>query len=220
MPDSATHLLGLINGILDLSKVEAGKMTLYVEEFDVSQMIGEVIATIRPMMAKNGNHLEVVCAKEVGRMRADLTKLRQILFNLLSNANKFTEQREIRLEVERVSGDKPLGYCKAASLLHFRVSDNGIGMTAEQLGRLFQAFSQADSATSKKYGGTGLGLAISRKFCHLMGGDLTVKSVAGEGSTFTVILPVEVKEASFPAADLVREESNPSPSSKADPAGA
>jgi signal transduction histidine kinase/DNA-binding response OmpR family regulator len=207
--DSATHLLGLINGILDLSKVEAGKMTLYLEEFDVSQMIQEVVATIQPLMSKNGNRLEVVCPKDSGRMRADLTKLRQVLFNLLSNANKFTEQGVITLCVDRKGEGRMQnaecrienGNANAAilhssfSLLHFQVSDTGIGMTPEQLGRLFEAFSQADTSTAKKYGGTGLGLVISRKFCELMGGTLTVESMPGQGSTFTVTLPVEVQEA-------------------------
>jgi PAS domain S-box-containing protein len=216
--DSATHLLGLINGILDLSKVEAGKMTLYIEEFDVGQMIQEVVSTIQPLMTKNGNRLEVVCPSDIGRMRADLTKLRQVLFNLLSNANKFTENGVITLRVDRNGeGRMKTEECKmedgifgesilhsSFSLLHFQVSDTGIGMTPEQLGRLFQAFSQADTATSKKYGGTGLGLAISRKFCELMGGTLTVESMPGKGSTFTVTLPLEVKE---PAA---RPSTNPS----------
>jgi signal transduction histidine kinase/CheY-like chemotaxis protein/streptogramin lyase len=257
--DSATHLLGLINGILDLSKVEAGKMTLYLEDFDVSQMINEVVATIEPLLAKNGNRLEVVCPSDIGRMRADLTKVRQVLFNLLSNANKFTEKGTIRLEVggrksvvgeplakaaegcrppadRRAGAPKPGGTpaapgerdsvleCGApaplsvgaearqraadrvppathhASRITFSVSDTGIGMTPEQLGRLFQAFSQADTATSKKYGGTGLGLAISRKFCELMGGNLTVDSVAGQGSTFIVTLPVEVQDTALRSA--------------------
>ncbi|HVR35381.1 MAG TPA: two-component regulator propeller domain-containing protein [Methylomirabilota bacterium] len=204
--DSATHLLGLINGILDLSKVEAGKMTLYLEKFDVSQMIREVVATIQPLINKKGNRLEVVCPNDVGRMRADLTKLRQVLFNLLSNANKFTENGVVRLDVRRTSnidhrtpnaerGTTEHGLLTPnASLLTFSVSDTGIGMTPEQFGRLFQAFSQADASTARKYGGTGLGLVISRKFCELMGGTLTVESVAGQGSTFTVTLPVEVLE--------------------------
>jgi PAS domain S-box-containing protein len=222
--DSATHLLGLINGILDLSKVEAGKMTLYLEEFDVSQMVQEVVATVQPLLAKNGNRLEVICPNDIGRMHADLTKVRQVLFNLLSNANKFTEKGTVRLEVARVIGhqssvighqssvnsDPSLLITDNRSLITFRVSDTGIGMTPEQLGRLFQAFSQADTSTAKKYGGTGLGLAISRKFCELMGGNLTVESTAGRGSTFTVTLPLEVQD---PAPRPAPAGTTPPPSS-------
>jgi signal transduction histidine kinase len=199
------HLLGLINDILDLSKVEAGKMTLYVEEFDVAKLVSEVAATVRPLVAKNSNMLEVICPAEIGVMRADVTKVRQTLFNLLSNASKFTERGVIRLEVGRVISNQSSVISEGArpnaaplktdhcSLITFRVSDTGIGMTPEQLGKLFQAFEQADSSTSKKYGGTGLGLAISRKFCQLMGGDITVASEAGQGSVFTVTLPAVVE---------------------------
>jgi signal transduction histidine kinase/CheY-like chemotaxis protein/ligand-binding sensor domain-containing protein/protocatechuate 3,4-dioxygenase beta subunit len=216
--DSAIHLLGLINGILDLSKVEAGKMTLYLEEFQVSQMIQEVVATVQPLLTKNGNRLEVVCPSDIGRMRADLTKLRQVLFNLLSNANKFTEKGTVRLQVgvAEIGGQEAKPKTQKAdfvthhsSLITFSVSDTGIGMTPEQLGRLFEAFSQADASTSKKYGGTGLGLAISRKFCELMGGSLSVESIAGKGSTFTVTLPVEVHEAA-PRPAFASNPSNPS----------
>ena len=158
-------------------------------------------------MPKKENKLEVICSPDVGLMTADQTKVRQTLFNLLSNASKFTERGLIKLEVGKVisnqssvigeetrQGVVPLNtvYC---SLITFRVSDAGIGMTPEQLGKLFQAFEQADSSTSKKYGGTGLGLAISRKFCHMMGGDIAVTSQAGQGSTFTVTLPVTVQPA-------------------------
>ena len=192
------HLLGLINDILDLSKIEAGKMTLYLEEFDVAKMVQEVASTVQPLVAKNGNRLEVTCPADIGTMRADLTKVRQTLFNLLSNASKFTEKGVIRLSVERGSVERRESPRSDAptlprSTLHFRVSDSGIGMTSEQLSRLFEAFSQADASTTRKYGGTGLGLAISRKFCRLMGGELTVTSEPGKGSTFTVTLPVEVQ---------------------------
>jgi len=166
-------------------------MTLYLEPFDIGQMIAEVVATIQPLASKNGNRLEVDCPKDIGAMRADLTKVRQTLFNLLSNANKFTNHGTIRLEVKRVmrSALNP-----QLSTLNFLVSDTGIGITPEQVSKLFEAFSQADASTSKKYGGTGLGLVISRKFCQLMGGDLSVESVLGQGSTFTVTLPAEVQE--------------------------
>jgi signal transduction histidine kinase len=183
---AGNHLLGLINDILDLSKIEAGKMTLYLEEFEVEKLVREVAATVQPLVAKNGNQLEVDCPANLGGMRADVTKVRQTLFNLLSNASKFTENGRIRLAVARSSLNSQL------STLNFTVTDTGIGMTPEQLGRLFAAFSQADASTSRKFGGTGLGLAISRKFCQLMGGDLTVTSELGHGSTFTITLPAEV----------------------------
>jgi signal transduction histidine kinase/ligand-binding sensor domain-containing protein len=183
---AAKHQLGLVNDILDLSKIEAGKMTLFIEEFDIAKLVREVEATLQPLVAKNANRLEVHCRADIGLMRADQTKVRQTLFNLLSNASKFTEKGTIRLEVTRTS---------APDQIIFRVSDTGIGMTPEQLGKLFQAFSQADASTSKKYGGTGLGLAISKKFCQVMGGDLTVESELGKGSVFTVTLPAHVKES-------------------------
>jgi PAS domain S-box-containing protein len=177
------HLLGLINDVLDLSKIEAGKMTLYLEDFDVPVMITEVTATIHPLVEKNGNALVVDCAADLGVMRADVTKVRQTLFNLLSNAAKFTHQGKITLTAAR-EGDTML----------FRVADTGIGMTPKQLAKLFQAFVQADASTTRKYGGTGLGLAISRRFCQLMGGDIGVTSEPGQGTAFTVRLPVSVRD--------------------------
>jgi signal transduction histidine kinase len=179
---AAKHLLALINDILDLSKIEAGKMDLYYETFDVPPMIQDVVATITPLVKKNANALKVHCADELGAMRADLTKVRQTLFNLLSNACKFTEHGTITLEVSRETG-------AGGGWVTFRVRDSGIGMTPEQMEKLFQEFSQADASTTRKYGGTGLGLAISRKFCRLMGGDITVESALGQGSTFTITLP-------------------------------
>ncbi len=183
--DAGRHLLGLINQVLDLSKIEAGKMELFVETFDIVSTVREVVATIDPLVQKNANTLEVRYAADVGTMRADLTKVRQALFNLLSNACKFTERGTITLGVarEQVNG---------GTWVSFRVSDTGIGMSPEQLGKLFQAFAQADVSTTRKYGGTGLGLAISRQFCQMMGGDITVESVLGQGSTFTIRLPAEV----------------------------
>ena len=177
------HLLGLINDILDLSKIEAGKMTVYLENFDVRTVVDEVAAMVEPLVKKNGNRLTLEVTPGVGEMRADVTKVRQTLFNLLSNACKFTDQGMITVKVSRVGSN-----------VVFDVIDNGIGMTPSQLGRLFQAFSQADASTTKKYGGTGLGLALSRKFCQIMGGDMTVTSESGKGSTFTATIPAEVRE--------------------------
>lgn len=179
------HLLGLINDILDLSKIEAGKMELFLETFEIPGLVRDVVATIQPLVEKNGNTLELDCADDLGSMHADLTKVRQALFNLLSNACKFTKQGTITLEVMQEARD-------GNPWIRFRVRDTGIGMTPEQMGKLFQAFSQADASTTRQFGGTGLGLAISRKFCQMMGGDITVESVHGEGSTFTIQLPDEV----------------------------
>jgi signal transduction histidine kinase/DNA-binding response OmpR family regulator/streptogramin lyase len=203
------HLLGLINDILDLSKVEAGKMTLYLEEFDVEKLVKEVAATVQPLVAKNGNKLEVDCPADIGVMRADVTKVRQTLFNLLSNASKFTEKGTIRLVVGRESARAlestgPAGDQGSAeprptgNWICFRVTDTGIGMTQEQIRRLFEAFTQADASTTRRFGGTGLGLAISRKFCRLMGGDIVVTSEPERGSTFIVTLPTEVSETPHP----------------------
>jgi signal transduction histidine kinase len=183
---SGKHLLGLINDVLDLSKVEAGKMKLFLETFDVGSLIEEVVATARPLVEKNGNHLEVRCAEDVGQIREDVTKVRQVLLNLLSNAAKFTERGKVSLEVVREAD-------VTGSWVVFRVRDSGIGMTPEQTAKLFQAFTQADGSTMRKYGGTGLGLALSRKFCVMMGGDINVESEAGKGSTFIVRLPGDIE---------------------------
>jgi signal transduction histidine kinase/DNA-binding response OmpR family regulator len=179
------HLLALINDILDLSKIEAGKMELYLERFDLALMIRDVVTTINPLVEKNTNTLEVHGADEIGAMRADLTKVRQALFNLLSNACKFTRQGVISLDVVR---DTAAG----GDWITFSVRDTGIGMSPEQMGKLFQAFSQAKASTTRQYGGTGLGLAITKHFCQMMGGDITVESEVGKGSTFTIRLPAEV----------------------------
>jgi signal transduction histidine kinase/CheY-like chemotaxis protein len=181
------HLLALINDVLDLSKIEAGKMTVYLEDFNVAEMINEVVSTIQPLVEKNSNTLIVKVAPESGMIRADLTKVRQALFNLLSNASKFTERGSITLKVDRRATQE-------GERITFAVSDTGIGMTQEQLGKLFQAFTQADASTTRKYGGTGLGLIISRKFCQMMGGDILVDSTFGEGTTFTIDIPVSVVE--------------------------
>jgi signal transduction histidine kinase/DNA-binding response OmpR family regulator len=182
---AARHLLGLINDVLDLSKIEAGKMDLYLESFDVWTFVHDVIPTAQPLIDRNKNQLKVDCSENFGQMRADATKLRQILLNLLSNASKFTDEGVVHLRVAR-DGSGP------REMVVMEIQDSGIGMNGEQLGRLFQVFSQADKSTSAKYGGTGLGLAISRQFARLMGGDITVASKPGEGSTFTVRIPIEV----------------------------
>jgi signal transduction histidine kinase/CheY-like chemotaxis protein/HAMP domain-containing protein len=181
------HLLTLINDVLDLSKIEAGKMELYLETFEVGRLIEDVVSTVQPLVEKNANTLEVHCASDLGRMHADLTKVRQSLFNLLSNAAKFTEGGAITLAAVRETVD-------GAEWVTFRVSDTGIGMTPQQVGRLFQAFSQADASTAHKYGGTGLGLAVTKRFCQMMGGEIGVESEYGVGSTFTIRLPAEVIE--------------------------
>jgi len=178
------HLLSLINDILDLSKVEAGKMELHVEPFEILPLIREMEATIRPLVEKNANTLRVTCPEAIGLMTSDFTRVRQVLFNLLSNACKFTEKGVISLDVSRGSKD-------GRDLVRFDVRDTGIGLTPEQMKRLFQAFSQADASTTKKYGGTGLGLAISRRLCEMMGGSIAVESEPGKGSAFAAVLPAE-----------------------------
>jgi PAS domain S-box-containing protein len=180
------HLLGLINDILDLSKIEAGKMELYLEDFELRDVVADVTATIAPLLARDGNRLEVKLPDALS-MRADVIKLRQVLLNLLSNATKFSEQSVITLDaVHEPAADG------APDMVRITVADRGIGMTPEQLERLFEAFAQAEESTSRRYGGTGLGLAISRRFCRMMGGDITVTSQPGHGSTFTVALPARV----------------------------
>lgn len=192
------HLLGLINDVLDLSKIEAGKMTLFLEDFELAPTIADVVATVQPLLQKNGNRLQLHCPEGIGSVHADLTKFRQCLLNLLSNATKFTERGTITLSVRGVDQqvDQPAG-----QRIQVAVADTGIGMSPEQLGRVFESFSQADSSTTRKYGGTGLGLAISRRFCRMMGGDITVTSSLGVGSTFTIDLPRRVvdPEAEPPA---------------------
>jgi len=187
---AGTHLLSLINAVLDLSKIEAGKMDLYLETFEIAGILRDVTAVIKPVVEKNSNTLRVVADGDLGVMRADLTKVRQSLFNLLSNASKFTEKGAIVLEVARTPGLEG-----SDGSVYFRISDSGIGLTEEQMSRLFQEFTQADASTTRKYGGTGLGLALSRRFCRMMGGDITVESEYGVGSTFTIRLPANVERA-------------------------
>ncbi len=180
------HLLALINDVLDLSKIEAGRMELVLEDFDVGGLVREVEATILPMVAKNENELEVSCAG-IGVMHADLMRVRQVLFNVLSNAAKFTQSGRVSLEV------LPLQLA-GRDWIEFTVSDTGIGLAPEQAQRLFQSFSQADASTSRRFGGTGLGLVISRRLAEMMGGDIQLESELGRGSVFTVRLPRVVAE--------------------------
>ncbi len=179
------HLLGLINDILDLSKIEAGRMEVYLETFSIQDLIEDVVTTVHPLIDKQQNQLIIECAVDIGEMYADLTKIRQCLLNLLSNASKFTSCGKIYLEiVEDQDSDQ--------NLILFKVRDTGIGMTIEQQNKLFQAFSQADASTTRKYGGTGLGLAITKEFCLMMGGSIKVDSQLREGSTFIIQLPRKV----------------------------
>ena len=183
---AARHLLGLINDVLDLSKIEAGKMDLYIEPLDLWTIIQEIAGIVAPLCEKHKNTLVVECSDSIGVVHADATKLRQILLNLLSNASKFTEAGKVTMKGTRAS-------FAGEDWIQIDITDTGIGMTAEQMGRLFQAFTQADPSTSSKYGGTGLGLAICRQFARIMGGEVTVSSVHGQGSTFTLRMPARVR---------------------------
>ncbi len=190
---AGTHLLSLINDVLDLAKIEAGKMDVYLETFEVERMVADVVDTIDALVKKNGNSLKVERDESIGEMRADVTKVRQALFNLLSNAAKFTNEGEIGLLVqgEQVDG---------VEWIRMSVTDSGIGIPPEKIDHVFDEFSQADETTTRDYGGTGLGLPISRRFCQMMGGDITVESTVGTGSTFTIRLPLEVLEVAEEAA--------------------
>jgi signal transduction histidine kinase len=176
------HLLALINDILDFSKIEAGRMELQLESFALASLIADVVKTIEPLAAKNANKLAVKCDSTIGTLHADQMRLRQALLNLMSNANKFTEHGTITVDARQ-------GQESGRDWITIAVADTGIGMTGEQMNKLFQEFSQADASTTRKYGGTGLGLAISKRFCRMMGGDITVESQPGRGSTFTIRLP-------------------------------
>jgi signal transduction histidine kinase len=185
------HLLALINDILDLSKIEAGRMELQIETFPLAPLIADVVRTIEPLAAKNTNQVAVHCDAEIGTLHADQMRLRQALLNLMSNANKFTDHGTITIDARQ-------GQDEGRNWVSIAVTDTGIGMTAEQMGKLFQEFSQANASTTRKYGGTGLGLAISKRFCQMMGGDITVESEVGHGSTFTIHLPRIVEAAPRP----------------------
>lgn len=184
------HLLGLIDDVLDLSKIEAGRMTTFMEEGELAPLLAEIMATVEPLAVRNGNHLVLEMAPDVATIHSDLRKLRQVLYNLLHNATKFTERGTITLSVSSLPRDP--------AMLVFRVTDTGIGMNPGQVERLFQEFTQADESTTRKYGGTGLGLTLCRKLIHLLGGDLEVASEVGKGSTFTVILPRNAQAAPPP----------------------
>ncbi len=187
---SARHLLDLINDILDISKIEAGKMTVFCETFEIAPVIRDVASVLEPLVQKNKNTLTFSIPENLGSMHSDLTKVRQALFNLLGNAAKFTSEGTITLTAARSGGED--------GTLRISISDTGIGMTPDQLSKLFQIFTQADPSTTRKYGGTGLGLAISKRFCRMIGGDITVESEAGRGSTFHVTLPLRFNSLASP----------------------
>jgi signal transduction histidine kinase len=200
------HLLTLVDSILDLAKIEAGKMELQLETFRLPALIDEVVTTARSLIEENGNTLEVRCSDNLGDMYGDRTKIRQVLLNLLSNAAKFTEQGMITLMVERMSASpeartRNISSEDNTSILHrsgeafilFQVTDTGMGIAPEQQPRLFRAFTQVDPSATRRHGGSGLGLVISQRFCQMMGGNITVESELGRGSTFTVYLPIEIR---------------------------
>jgi signal transduction histidine kinase len=191
--ESSRYLLELINGVLDLAKIEAGRMDVFVETFDVRGLLDEIAGTVRPLVDKRGNTLEVGIEDGLGTMTSDVTKVRQMLLNLLSNASKFTEEGTIRLSAKRARED-------GREWLDFVVADTGIGMSAEQSEKVFDAFAQADSSTTRRYGGTGLGLAITRQFCEMLGGSISLRTRPAMGTTFTIRLPSEV--AAAPAATV------------------
>jgi signal transduction histidine kinase len=175
-------LLGIINDILDLSKIEAGRMELRMETFDVADVLRDVQSTVQPLAVQRGNRLEVGCPDEAREGYGDVAKFRQSLLNLVNNACKFTENGTVAITVKKVGHDR-------RAQLEVQVADSGIGIHPEHLGKLFQPFSQVDGSATRKYGGTGLGLAISRKFCQMMGGDITVESQLGRGSRFSIRIP-------------------------------
>jgi signal transduction histidine kinase/CheY-like chemotaxis protein/HAMP domain-containing protein len=188
------HLLNLISDILDLSKIEAGKMDLYLEDVSIPCLLDEISAIVKPLVEKNRNVLQIHCPPEIGALHTDRTKLKQNLLNLLSNATKFTSSGTVTLTIKR---DTEIAH----SPVTFTVQDTGIGMTPEQVAKLFSPFAQADASTTKRYGGTGLGLAITRHFCEILGGSIRVDSTAGVGSTFTMVLPSRLPPPAAPSAD-------------------
>ncbi|MEY3220701.1 MAG: hypothetical protein RIT27_2058 [Pseudomonadota bacterium] len=185
---AARHLLAMINDVLDLSKIEAGKMQIHLETFDLAEIVSEITSTISPLITKNHNVLQVIWQGREGLVHSDVTKIRQILINLLGNASKFTDRGIIQLRVG--IEDNPQGI----AWMRFQVKDSGIGISPEQQAKLFQPFIQADASTTRKYGGTGLGLTISQHFTEMLGGYLQLESKVGEGSTFTVLLPAQFSE--------------------------
>ena len=191
---NARHLLGLINDVLDLSKVESGKMEVYAETFDAAEMVRDVAATVQRLVETKGNTLDLRVAPDLGAMHSDVTKVRQILLNLLSNAAKFAEGGTITLSAERGPSMDGVADGGGQDWMAFRVSDTGIGMTEEQLAKLFQRFQQADASTTRRFGGTGLGLSITKAFSTMLGGDIEAESAPGQGSAFTVRLPATFVE--------------------------
>ncbi len=192
---AAQHLLALINNMLDLSKIEAGKMELFLEEFQLSELIDEVVSTAQPLIEKNRNTFILRCEEAAGPVRLDRVKVRQVVLNLLSNAAKFTSGGEVVLAGKREVGER-------GEELVLQVIDSGIGMSPSQVKRIFQEFAQGSAATTRRYGGTGLGLAISRSFCHLMRGEIEVESALGRGSTFTVRLPAHLEDTEAEASEV------------------
>ncbi|MCK5445191.1 MAG: HAMP domain-containing protein [Rhodospirillaceae bacterium] len=199
--DAGKHLLGLINEILDLSKIEAGRVELSIQEFSISDVLSGAADTVQPLIEQKGNRLNLICPDDIGTMESDETKLRQILFNYLSNAAKFTRDGEITLKVGRSTSD-------GRDWVSFTISDTGIGMSNEQLERVHEPFTQADDSTTRKYGGTGLGLTINRNFARLMGGEIEMHSEEGKGSIFIAHLPAKAEQPAHSAAD---EDENDSP---------
>ena len=205
------HLLSLINDVLDISKIEAGKMDVYIEYFDISEMVTDVTNTVIPLIENNGNKLIPALETGLGSMYSDVTKVRQMLLNLLSNAAKFTKDGSIKLSAMRSEGSD-------GEQIIFKVTDTGIGMSPDQIKKLFLPFNQADVSTTREYGGTGLGLAISQHYCNMIGGDISVQSEAGTGTTFAVTLPANAKSAglaSNPGMEIAQEITEHSVSSKA-----
>ncbi|OPZ09387.1 MAG: Non-motile and phage-resistance protein [candidate division BRC1 bacterium ADurb.BinA364] len=182
---ASRHLASLVNDILDLAKIEAGKMELYPEAFSLSRLAEELESTIRHLAAANGDRLEIVCPPNAGAMVADATKVRQILLNLLGNACKFTKSGDVKLEIQRQERD-------GADWIVFVISDTGIGLSTQQIDLLFRDFVQADPSIARNYGGTGLGLSLCQKYCQLMGGRIDAEGEPGKGATFTVALPARM----------------------------
>ena len=201
---AGNHLLSLINDVLDLSKIESGKMEAFAETFDIGALIDQVSGTAQPLMAKNSNHFRIERGEQLGKAFQDVTKIRQSLLNMISNAAKFTHEGTITLQAERESID-------GVDWLTFAVNDTGIGIPEDKLEHVFEEFSQADSSTTRDYGGTGLGLSISRRFCQMLGGDMTVSSELGVGSTFTIRLPAEL-----PGSEM-QQETAPQSAARVDP---
>lgn len=184
--NAGVYLLELINGLLDISKIEANKYELYLEEFDLKELINSTIASSKPLMDKNANSVTIEVDNDVGNMISDQTKVRQVFYNLLSNASKFTDHGKVEIRCRSIMQDRPF--------YQITVSDNGIGMSPDQMQRLFEAYQQADSSITKKYGGTGLGLMLTQRICQMLGGDISVDSILGRGTTFTVLLPVRINK--------------------------